>query len=476
MLLDPATCYRALRARDARFDGRFFVAVSSTRIYCRPICTVRPPKRENCRYFPSAAAAEAAGYRPCLRCRPELAPGNASVDAVRRLAHAAARLIEDGAINDAGTDAVAARLGITDRHLRRVFQSEFGVPPVAFAQTQRLLLAKRLLTDTRLPVTEIAFASGFGSVRRFNALFKERYRLHPTRLRKTAPSSVPDALHFELSFRPPYDWEALSAFLGTRAVAGVEAIGAHSYRRTVRVFHAEREHRGWIDVAPVKNKSTLRVTVSTSLAKALPIVLARVKDVFDLSCHPADVALALGKLAAGNPGLRVPGAFDGFELAVRAILGQQITVAGARTLAARFAAAFGAKIDTPFGSLNRLFPLAPDIAERKISSLAKCTVTAARARSVLALARAVSGGRLSLAPGTHTETAVEQLRSLPGIGEWTAQYIAMRALAWPDAFPHTDYGVMKAMREKNPKRVLATAEAWRPWRAYAVMHLWQSLK
>lgn len=477
MQLDPTTCYRALRARDARFDGRFFVAVSSTRIYCRPICTVRPPKRENCRYFPSAAAAEEAGYRPCLRCRPELAPGNASIDAVRRIAQAAARLIEDGAVNETSTEAVALRLGITDRHLRRVFQSEFGVPPIAFAQTQRLLLAKRLLTDTGMPITEIAFASGFGSVRRFNALFKERYRLHPTRVRKTALSSVPtDALHFELSYRPPYDWDALMAFLGVRAIAGVETVDTGAYCRTVRVSHAAREHRGWIKVAPVSNKCTLRVSVSTSLAKALPSVLAHVKDLFDLSCHPADIMLALGKLAAGNPGLRVPGAFDGFELAVRAILGQQITVAGARTLAGRFAAAFGAKIETPFDSLNALFPLPHEIAEQKISRLVKCTVTAARARSVLALARAVSDGRLPLSPDTNIETALDQLRSLPGIGEWAAQYIAMRALAWPDAFPHTDYGVMKALREKNPARVLAAAEAWRPWRAYAVMHLWQSVK
>ncbi len=477
MLLDHTTCYRAMRARDARFDGRFFIAVSSTRIYCRPVCTVRPPKRENCRFYPSAAAAEMAGYRPCLRCRPELAPGNASVDAVQRIAQAAARLIEDGTINDAGTEAVATHLGITDRHLRRVFQSEFGVAPIEFAQTQRLLLAKRLLTDTRLPVTQIAFASGFGSVRRFNTLFKERYRLNPTRLRKAAVLAAPaDALNFELSYRPPYDWDALIAFLGARTIGGVEAVDGRSYRRTVRLSHGHAEHHGWIAVAPAKHKHALRVTVSTSLAKTLPAVLARVKDLTDLSCHPADVAQALGTLAARHPGLRVPGAFDGFELAVRAILGQQITVAAARTLAGRFAAAFGEKIETPHAALTVLFPLPCEVAELKTRQIAKCGVISARARSILALARALGHSGLTLAPGSNVEVVVDKLQSLPGIGPWTAQYIAMRALAWPDAFPHTDFGVMKALGERNPKRVLAMAQAWRPWRAYAVMHLWQSLR
>src|SRR5512141_3293754 len=233
MWLDPNTCYRALKARDARFDGRFFVAVSSTRIYCRPVCTVKPPRRENCRFYPSAAAAESGGYRPCLRCRPELAPGNASVDATSRLAQAAASLMEDCALDEAGLDAVAVRLGITDRHLRRAFGAEFGVSPVQFAQTQRLLLAKRLLTDTVLPVTEVAFASGFGSVRRFNALFLQRYRLRPGQLRRHASASgAADVLRFELSFRPPYDWPGLSAFLAARAIAGVESVEGGCYRRT----------------------------------------------------------------------------------------------------------------------------------------------------------------------------------------------------------------------------------------------------
>src|SRR5512132_1114700 len=260
MTLDLHTCYRALRARDARFDGRFFVAVSSTRVYCRPVCTVKPPKRENCRFYPSAAAAEVGGYRPCLRCRPELAPGNASVDATTRLAQAAASLIEDRTLDEEGLDAVAARLGITDRHLRRAFGAEFGVSPVEFAQTQRLLLAKRLLTDTSLPATEVAFASGFGSLRRFNALFKQRYRLQPGQLRKHMKldgAASSDALNFELSFRPPYDWAAMSAFLGARAIAGVEAVDGGRYRRSARVAVDGKAHPGWIEVSLSPKKPAL---------------------------------------------------------------------------------------------------------------------------------------------------------------------------------------------------------------------------
>lgn len=482
MTLDPHTCYRALRARDARFDGRFYVAVSSTRIYCRPVCTVKPPRRENCRFYPSAAAAESGGYRPCLRCRPELAPGNASVDATSRLAQAAASLIEDRALDEEGLDAVAARLGITDRHLRRAFGAEFGVSPVQFAQTQRLLLAKRLLTDTSLPVTEVAFASGFGSLRRFNALFKQRYRLQPGRLRKhmkSHGSGSSDALQFELSFRPPYDWPALSAFLGARAIAGVEAVegGAYgTYRRTVRIAADRKEQTGWIEVTLSPKKPALRVAVSASLAKALPPVLSRVKALMDLACNPVEVARALGALAGKRPGLRVPGAFDGFEVAVRAILGQQVTVVAARTVAGRFAAAFGDPLDTPFASLNTVFPTAERVAELPYGRIARLGMPGARARTVRALARAVADGDLDLMPNADIEATLEKLRALPGVGEWTAQYIVMRALAWPDAFPHTDLGVMKALGESSPKRVLAAGEAWRPWRAYAVMHLWNSLK
>jgi AraC family transcriptional regulator of adaptative response / DNA-3-methyladenine glycosylase II len=477
MTLDAHTCYRAMRARDARFDGRFFVAVSSTRIYCRPVCTVKPPRRENCRFYPSAAAAEGGGYRPCLRCRPELAPGNASVDATTRVAQAAAGLIEDRSLEEDSLEAIAGRLGITDRHLRRAFGAEFGVSPVAYAQTQKLLLAKRLLTDTTLPVTEIAFASGFGSVRRFNALFKERYRLQPQQLRRTAPAAGErDTHNFELAFRPPYDWAAMLAFLGARTIAGVEAVEGGFYRRTVRISVDGKDQLGWLQIGLSPKRPALRVAVSASLAKALPPVLSRVKALMDLACHPAEVAQALGPLAKPNPGLRVPGAFDGFEVAVRAILGQQVTVAAARTVAGRFAEAFGDLVATPFETLRTAFPTARRVAQLPYGRIAALGMPGARAKTVLALAKAVASGDLVLMPNADIEATLEKLKSLPGVGEWTAQYIAMRALAWPDAFPHTDYGVMKALGSKDARRVLERGEAWRPWRAYAVMHLWQSLK
>jgi AraC family transcriptional regulator of adaptative response / DNA-3-methyladenine glycosylase II len=316
MFLDDDQCYLALRAHDARFDGRFFVGVGTTRIYCRPVCTAKTPHARNCRFFPSAAAAEAQGYRPCLRCRPELAPGYAVVDANQRLAKAAAGLIEDGELTDARLPDLARTLGVTDRHLRRVFQQEFGVSPVDYAQTQRLLLAKRLLTDTAMPVIDVAMASGFSSLRRFNDLFRTRYRMTPGDLRRSAGASAPaDRLAFDLAYRPPYDWEAMLAFLDRRAIRGVErcceapgksnARGRY-YLRTLRVTKNGKPVAGWIAVGPSERRSALRVSVSASLASALPAVLSRVKHLFDLGCHPDEIASALGPLAAAHPGLRLP--------------------------------------------------------------------------------------------------------------------------------------------------------------------------
>lgn len=471
--LDPETCYRAIRARDPRFDGRFFVGVSSTRIYCRPVCTVKMPKREHCTFFPSAAAAESHGYRPCLRCRPELAPGNASIDARQRIPQAAASLLEGGVLTETGIDGLAQRVGVTARHLRRVFRSEFGVAPIEFAQTQRLLMAKRLLTDTTMPVTEVAYAAGFGSLSRFDALFKARYRLSPTQLRRLpVPPAHPDALGFELSFRPPYDWASLLEFLGARSVSAVENVTASSYRRIVRIAQTGQVHAGWVEVTRHPRKPALRAAVSPSLAKALPALLSRVKHLMDLSCNPAEVGEVLGSLAAGKPGLRVPGAFDGFEIAVRAVLGQQVSVAAARTLAGRFAGAFGATVDSPFAGLCKAFPAPERIAGLDVTDISRLGVLPSRARTIIALARVLARGEVCLNPTVDVAAALERLRAVPGIGEWTVQYSAMRALAWPDAFPHTDLGVMKALGETRASRVLAAAERWRPWRAYAVMHFW----
>ncbi len=440
------------------------------------MCPAKTPLRRNCRFFPSAAAAESEGFRPCLRCRPELAPGYAVVDANRRLAQAAAGLIEDGRLADASLADLAQMLGVTDRHLRRVFQQEFGVSPVDYAQTQRLLLAKRLLTDSTLPVIEVAMASGFASLRRFNHLFRTRYRMTPGQLRRTAESAPAERLVFDLAYRPPYDWDAMLAFLGKRAIAGVESVDAKRYARTVRVMRRDKTFTGWLMVAPSPRRNALRITLSATLAQALPVVLSRVKHLFDLACRPDEIAAALGPLAASHPGLRLPGAMDGFEIAVRAILGQQVTVAAATRIAGRFVEKFGDPIATPIDSLTRLFPRAETVAALDPADIAAQGVIGARARAIVALAREVAAGRLTLARSAEVDATIASLEALPGVGPWTAQYIAMRALAWPDAFPHPDVAVLKAMKQGKAKSALAAAESWRPWRAYAVLHLWKSLE
>ena len=474
--LDPESCYRALTAHDARFDGRFFVGVRSTRIYCRPVCNVRLPRRENCRFFASAAAAEVEGFRPCLRCRPELAPGLASVDASTRFAHAAVQLIEDGVLEDGGIEALASRLGITSRHLRRVFDAQFGVSPVEYAQTQRLLLAKRLLTDTSLPVIDVALASGFRSVRRFNALVRTRYRMPPSRLRRTAaPAALPAAMRFELAYRPPYAWEELLGVLEARAIAAVERVDARGYHRTLSITNRAGHHRGWISVAHAPRRHAVIVDVSASLARAVPAVLARVRHAFDVACDPAPIAARLGALAAARPGLRVPGACDGFELAVRAVIGQQVSVAGARTLLGRLVAAFGTPLgDDAAPGVERVFPSPEALAGVAPDDLRAIGLTNARARTLAELAHAAASRAIDLAPGADVERTRRALEAIRGIGTWTSAYVAMRALGWPDAFPDNDLGVLRAMGETRAAAARARSEAWRPWRAYAVMHLWSA--
>ena len=473
MTLDADHCYQALLTHDARFDGAFFVGVSTTGIYCRTVCTARTPRRDRCAFYPSAAAAEKAGFRPCLRCRPELAPGLARVDSVGRLAADAAGRIEAGSLTEGSVADLAGELGVSERHLRRVIEAEFGVSPIQLAQTQRLLLAKRLISDTNLPIGEIAFSSGFSSLRRFNALFQERYRLNPTELRKVRPAGgSPETLICDLSYRPPLDWEALLTFLVGRASRGVETAEGLTYRRTV----ALGRHRGWLTAQPLPDKPVLRVEVSTSLAPVLLPTLTRVKRLFDLAATPSQIAAHLGPLAESNPGLRVPGAFDCFEVAVRAILGQQVSVAAASTLAGRLTAAFGEPLETPFPALTHVSPTPERVAAARPEEITALGILGSRANAILSLARAVESGEISLTPGGDPEETITRLKALPGVGEWTAQYVAMRALAWPDAFPHTDLEITKALDEKNPRRVLEAAEAWRPWRAYAAMHLWKSLE
>ncbi len=483
MLLDDHSCYQALRARDARFDGRFFVGVSSTGIYCRPVCAVRLPQRRNCRFFPSPAAAESQGFRPCLRCRPELAPGYATIDAPGALARRAVSLIEEGGLDGASVTALARKLGVSDRHLRRVFTSQLGVSPAQYAQTLRLLLAKRLLTDTALPVIEIAHASGFASLRRFNAAFRERYRLAPSGLRRAALAgpagtqpahgarSEPAVLRFELAYRPPLDWSALLAFLAQRAIEGVESVDASSYRRVVASTIGERRCDGWIEVRRSRKRPTVIATLSASLAGAVPRTLAGIRRLFDLDCRPDEVARVLDALAVAHPGLRVAGAFDGFEIAVRTIIGQQVSVAAANTVASRLATRFGAAVATPFAALSHVFPDADALAALDVAALVGAGLTGQRARAIVALARAVREGALSLRNDASVEQTLARLAQLPGVGPWTVQMIAMRALGWPDAFPAADLGVLRALGVRSAARAEEISRQWRPWRSYAVMHL-----
>ncbi|MGE0126980.1 MAG: DNA-3-methyladenine glycosylase 2 [Blastocatellales bacterium] len=475
MLHDHNSCYQALVTRDPRFDGVLFVGVTTTGIYCRPVCPARTPHRDRCRFFANSAAAENAGFRPCLRCRPELAPGNAIIDSANRIASSAARRIEAGALNEAGIDELAAEFGVTSRQLRRVIKSELGVTPIELAQTQRLLLAKRLLTDSALPVVEIVFASGFSSVRQFNALFRERYGLSPTALRRSQNSqTTKESLTLELSYRPPMAWPLLLKFLAGRAIPGVETVDDGRYSRAVAIGQS----RGWVSVERAERKNALRVEISLSLARCLPSLLARIKNLFDLDAHPQLIEARLSEdkrlreIVKRQPGLRLPGAFDGFEMAMRAVLGQQISVAAARTLAARITDAFGEPIETPNPNLNRASVSAARLAQASVADLTRFGVTSKRAECLIALARVVAEGGVKLEPGVNVEAAIERLKQLPGIGDWTAQYIAMRAMRWPDAFLHSDLGVRKALNETSSKRILEIAESWRPWRAYALMHLW----
>ena len=438
--MERKTYYEALCSHDSRFDGKFFVGVRSTGIYCRPVCRVRTPKEENCTFFLSAAEAEAAGYRPCLKCRPELAPGNSTLESSSDLAKTAAKEIEASCGNEESLVELAARLGCTDRHLRRVFEAEFHVTPLQYRQTCRLLLAKKLLTDTRLSVLDVAMASGFGSLRRFNTVFEREYKLTPSALRKQASGRTKSADSFtvEVGYRPP--------------------------SRTVRI----KEHTGWIQVEQHEAKNTLAVTVSASLLRVLPQVLAKVRCLFDIDSEPHTIAKALKDMQQIHEtlpicGLRIPGCFDAFETCVRAILGQQITVKAATTLAGRIAQALGTPMETGIEGLTHSFPIAVEILESGIEALGELGVIRARSEAILELAERFQQGEV---------ITRNKLLAIKGIGVWTADYIAMRVLGDTDAFLPTDYGVKTALAPRTQKEMVALAEDWRPWRSYAVMNLW----
>ncbi|HEX4477167.1 MAG TPA: AlkA N-terminal domain-containing protein [Polyangiaceae bacterium] len=482
MDLDADACYRAFQTRDARFDGRCFSGVLSTGIYCRPVCPARTPKRENMVFFPSAAAAQEAGFRPCLRCRPETSPDLGAWHGTSNTVARALALIEEGALDGGDVEALAERLGIGDRQLRRLFQQHLGASPIAVAQTRRVLLAKQLLHETRLTMSEVALASGFGSVRRFNETFQQLFARPPAALRRlgAAPQSKSDGVIVRLTYRPPYDWESLLAFLSARAIPRVEIVEGNRYARTIEFDGAQ----GTITVVP-DAKHRLRATVHFPNLRALPAIIARMRRLFDLAADPLAIGAhlstdsMLAAFVAERPGLRVPGAWDGFELAIRAILGQQITVPAATRLSGRLAELVGEPLLHPSleePALDRLFPTPEAVAA---SDLAMLGMPRARRDTLRALANAVVEDRALLSPGKRLEDAIARLRAVRGIGEWTAQYIAMRQLREPDAFPAADVGLLRAaaaagLNHATPASLIERAEAWRPWRAYAAVHLWAS--
>jgi AraC family transcriptional regulator of adaptative response / DNA-3-methyladenine glycosylase II len=475
--LEPPMLSRARLSRDARFDGKFFVAVSSTGIYCRPICPAPSPKERNVRYFLTAAAAAEAGFRPCLRCRPEAAPGTPAWLGTSAVVRRALRLIEEGALDESTVAAFATRVGIGARHLDRLFLKHVGASPIAVAQTRRLHFAKRLIDESNLPMTEVALASGFASLRRFNAAFREAYARSPRELRQLRRDAPPlggkDDVTLTLSYRPPYDWAHLRHFLALRAIPGVEHVDEDSYARLVRLDGGHAV----IDVRQVPERNALQLRVRGAPPGTLFQLACAARRVFDLSADPALVATGfatdpqLRSLVRHRPGVRIPGTWDPFECAVRAVLGQQVTVAAARTLAMRVVSRLGEPISTATPGLTHLFPAPAAIASGNLAGLG---LTGARISAVKALARAVLDGRVAF--DRPAAEVVESLIALPGVGEWTAQYIALRALGEPDAFLSADVVVRRvAAAGKAPlsaRELIRRAESWRPWRGYAVMHLW----
>ena len=484
MDMDDDACYRAIETRDHRFDGRLFVAVTTTGVYCRPFCPAPTPKREHVRFFQTAAAAQGAGFRPCLRCRPETSPDLAFWRGSSNTVSRALGLIEGGALDEANVEKLALRLGIGERQLRRLFRKHLGASPISIAQTRRIPLAKQLIQDTRLPMTEVALAAGFRSVRRFNEIFHQMYGRPPRALRRTGvaeePIGMTGAVAVKLGYRLPYDWEIMLSFLRARAIPGIEAVPSSLYARTIAIG----DERGVLVVEPAPG-NCLRATVRFPNLKCLPAIIARVRRVFDLAADPLAIGAHLSQdpmlapLVAARPGLRVPGAWDGFELAVRAILGQQITVAAAAKLAGKLVRAHGEIIDDPAAREQGLTHVFPTPRQLVGTDLAALGIPQARRIALSSLAAAVVADPLIFGPRRSLEEAITQLRSLAGVGEWTAQYIAMRELREPDAFPAADIGLMRALSDGNgarpsPAELLARAEQWRPWRAYAALHLWAS--
>jgi AraC family transcriptional regulator of adaptative response / DNA-3-methyladenine glycosylase II len=476
MRLDWQVCSRARLSRDPRFDGRFFIGVLSSGVYCRSICPARSAKEENCRYYPSAAAAAEAGFRPCLRCRPECSPGTPAWLGTSNTVSRAIRLISEGVLDELGEEAFAERLGIGSRHLRRLFLQHLGASPTGVAQTRRLHLAKKLLDETNLSMNYVAIAAGFGCVRRFNDAIRKTYNRTPTQIRRLArkSESLPDGQYsFHLCYRPPYHWNSMLAFFAARATPGVEAVESGTYVRAISLDGQD----GHFQVSWNRENNALSVLVRFGKPKNLCFIIERIRIMFDLNAAWHAIAETLGRdpylkeMIRNQPGVRIPGCWNGFELATRAILGQQITVKGATALAGNLVHAFG----RPYRGhekLAHLFPTPEVLADARIVAIGLPT---SRAETIRIFARAVCDGQISLEKVADVNDFSTRLRQIPGIGPWTAQYIAMRALGDPDAFPFGDAGLLRALCLTRARELEKHSEQWRPWRAYAAMYLWNSL-
>jgi len=485
--LDPQVCHRALQTRDPRFDGRLFVGITSTGVYCRPICPARAAKFENCRFFPTAAAAQEAGFRPCLRCRPETAPDLGAWRGTSNTVSRGLALIADGALDgeEASVDVLAERLGVGGRQLRRLFKQHLGASPIAVAQTRRVLFAKQLIHETRLPMAEIALAAGFGSIRRFNETFQQLFRRPPAALRRKAVVALPEGtvaatgVTVRLSYRPPYDWPAMLAFLRARAIDGVEQVEGEVYGRTVLLDG----RAGTVEIGHLPEQESLTATIRFPCVRALPAIVERIRRVFDLGADVATIGAHLAQdpllapLIAERPGLRAPGGWDGFELGVRAVLGQQVTVEAARGLAGRLVRLCGTALPAEQRGHPRLTLALPTAAQVAAADLTSLGMPGARKAALAALAAAALADPLLFQPLGSVEETVARLRAIRGVGEWTAQYIALRAVRETDAFPAGDIGLLRGATAPDgprprPADLHRRAEPWRPWRAYAAQHLW----
>ena len=474
MTLDRQTCSRARISRDARFDGKFFIGVVTSGVYCRSICPARTAKECNVRYFPSAAAAAEAGFRPCLRCRPECSPGTPAWHGTPNTVARALRLLNEHGLEE-GVEPLAERLGIGSRHLRRLFLQHLGASPRAVAQTRRLHFAKKLIDETTLPMSEIAIAAGFGCVRRFNASFQGTYHRTPSQIRALARKAEPQPENeylFRLRYRPPYHWKGMLQFLAARATPGVEAVENGSYRRSIWL----NGHEGQFEITHDEENDALWARVRFEDPASLYAITERIRAMFDLNADWSTIArnlqsdALLARQVKAAPGLRVPGCWDPFELAVRAVLGQQISVAAATNVAGQLVRAFGKPLSRANG-LTHLFPGAERLAD---SRRERMPMPAKRAETIRLLARAVADGKLDFQEALDTPQFLEKLTEIPGIGTWTAQYIALRALGEPDAFPAGDLALQRKIRAKDAAELERKAESWRPWRAYAALYLWRS--